>query len=248
VQQPAVPPELAEDISPTTGRVGNMAHLVVLAALLLWLVAWELAVQAGLLDPRWAPPPSNVFPQLINIFVTGFIWPYLATTVQHLLAGYLFGIVAALLLSLAGARRPWLWNSCGLFLLLVVLCPLLPLLVIVVGYFRAVDPFIMIGVAVSTSFIALWTSTLRGNGQPIDRATLLGVLPTLQMSAWIGLFVLLILETLGRTSGLGYALWRSWETFSLETLYAEGVIVALMAYMVWWIFDAIELVVLRFSR
>jgi len=72
-----------------------------------------------------------------------------------------------------------------------------------------------------------------------------GVLTSIRLSAWIGLFIALMLEILGRTNGLGYVLWRSWETFSAETFYAVMILVGLIAYLIWWVFDAIGLLSLR---
>jgi ABC-type nitrate/sulfonate/bicarbonate transport system permease component len=230
---------VARSVTPSARRLGKPARLLMLAVPFLWLVIWEGAVQTGVLDHRWAPPPTNVVPQMLNLFRTGFVWPYLATTALHLTIGYLLGVMAAILLKWVGVRYQWLWNTCGLLLIMLVICLLLPLLIVMLGYFRWVDPFTVIGVVGSTFLTTLWAARVDGQEPFTSLVGSASILTSLRLSAWIGLFMVLSLETIGRTNGLGYVLWRSWETFSAETLYAVMMLAALAAYLIWWLFDIV---------
>ena len=78
-------------------------RIVGVLSIVLLLAAWELVVQAGLVDERTAPPPSRTADTLVTLTEDGFpagvlIWEHVGMTVLRVLLG--FGVAAALAIPL----------------------------------------------------------------------------------------------------------------------------------------------------
>lgn len=62
-------------------------------ALVTLLLVWEAAARAGLIDPFYAPPPTEIGLTLYGLFAGGDIWPHLMATLSAALMGLGFGLV-----------------------------------------------------------------------------------------------------------------------------------------------------------
>ena len=80
--------------------------LPVAAALLVFVVAWQLAVVVGGLQPSILPPPMLVAERFVQAFAEGTIQPHLATTLQEIAIGLTVGVVLGLLAGYVMARSP----------------------------------------------------------------------------------------------------------------------------------------------
>ena len=80
--------------------------LPVVAALGVFLVAWQLAVVLGGLQPSILPPPLLVAERLVEAFADGTIQPHLATTLQEIALGFAAGAVLGLVAGYVMARSP----------------------------------------------------------------------------------------------------------------------------------------------
>ncbi len=69
-----------------------------LVAFAVLLALWELAGQAGMLNPIYAPMPSRVGAVLAELFVDGRIWPHLQATFTAALGGLAIGIAVGIVL------------------------------------------------------------------------------------------------------------------------------------------------------
>jgi NitT/TauT family transport system permease protein len=77
-----------------------------LAAFGVLLAAWEAAGRAGLLNPMYAPSPSQIGTALVDLFGSGLIWTHLEATFTAAFAGLALGIVAGGLLGVIGTLVP----------------------------------------------------------------------------------------------------------------------------------------------
>ena len=77
-----------------------------LTALAVFLLGWEALARAGVLDPFYAPPPSEVARVTISVFADGSIFDHLEATFTAALLGLLFGLVIGIILGFAGALVP----------------------------------------------------------------------------------------------------------------------------------------------
>jgi NitT/TauT family transport system permease protein len=80
--------------------------LPVAAALVVFVVAWQLAVVIGGLQPSILPPPLLVAERFVRAFAEGTIQPHLATTLQEIAVGLTVGAVLGLLAGYVMARSP----------------------------------------------------------------------------------------------------------------------------------------------
>jgi NitT/TauT family transport system permease protein len=80
--------------------------LPVVAALVVFVVAWQLAVAIGGLQPSILPPPVLVGQRFVEAFAEGTIQPHLATTLQEIAVGLTVGAVLGLLAGYVMARSP----------------------------------------------------------------------------------------------------------------------------------------------
>jgi NitT/TauT family transport system permease protein len=78
----------------------------VVAALVVFVVAWQLAVVLGGLQTSILPPPLLVAERFVEAFADGTIQPHLATTLEEIAVGLTVGAVLGLLAGYVMARSP----------------------------------------------------------------------------------------------------------------------------------------------
>src|SRR5437660_8370472 len=76
------------------------------AAWAVLLVLWEAAGRAHLLNPLFAPSPSQIGAALTDLFGSGRIWPHLNATFTEAFAGLMIGIVVGVVLGVLAALVP----------------------------------------------------------------------------------------------------------------------------------------------
>lgn len=86
------------------GRMG--LYLRRAGALALFLAVWELAGYLGLIDPFYAPPPSDIGATIYDLFSEGEIYQHLRATFGAALAGLALGLIAGALLGFVAALVP----------------------------------------------------------------------------------------------------------------------------------------------
>jgi NitT/TauT family transport system permease protein len=77
-----------------------------LTALAVFVVIWEAAGRAGLLNPLYAPRPGQIVAALVDLFGSGRIWTHLEATCTAALVGRALGIVVGIVLGARRARPP----------------------------------------------------------------------------------------------------------------------------------------------
>ena len=81
------------------------AAITRVAAVLLFLAAWELGYRAKLVDPFFFSSPSLIWAVLVEQFGSGRIWPHLWVTVQEAIAGLVIGFFAGAVLGWLAAMQ-----------------------------------------------------------------------------------------------------------------------------------------------
>jgi ABC-type nitrate/sulfonate/bicarbonate transport system permease component len=250
-----------------SGRVAE--RLLAIGFVVLWLVFWEFSIQSGMLDRRFFPAPTSWLGTFVNLVSSGELWRHLSAMVQRLVVGYLGGAIPALLIGWTIGRRRWLNAGCGPLLLILGAFPstaLLPLFWIVFNLELARP----VTVAASVFFPILYCTRIGVQPSPaatrqiavglepvppgvqgtLARAGLLGsIFLGLKLATSFALLTLIAVEILVRTSGtpsvgLGYLIWQSWLTFSVETLSVGIAVAGVLGALAWLAVDLVERLVI----
>lgn len=71
-----------------------------LIAIIIFLLAWEIAVRTGLTYPAPLPPVSRVFLDLMDIALSGILWKHTIISLQRVFSGYALAVAIAIPLGL----------------------------------------------------------------------------------------------------------------------------------------------------
>lgn len=216
---------------------------------LLVLLVWELLSRAGAIPPQLLPSPSEVLVAFREALLNGGLHHHLAVSATRAFAGLAIGAVLGLLLGLAtGLSRPLQLVFDGPLQMLraVPALALVPLVILWFGLGEGAKLFI---VALTVLF-PVYLNTFHGvrsvDPQLIEMARVYGlsryrlcreiILPGALPSILVGLrfalgmswLVLIVAETLGAQSGLGYVAMNAREFMQMDVLVLTIVLWALL--------------------
>lgn len=230
--------------------------LSVLSPILL-LAIWEVAAIAGAVDTRFFPAPSEIFRaaggmlQPTPQFPAGELWSHLSISLTRIAIGFLLGAVPGVLLGVAMG----LFSPLRAFIQPLVdatfpipKVALLPLFLLIFGIGEESKYAI---IAVAVIYLVL-INTLAGV-RNIDAIyldvgknyhaswwmrfvdiALPGALPLivagLKLGMGVALLVIVTAEFVGAKSGIGYLIWTSWQTFTVEKMYVGLLVSALLGF------------------
>ncbi|MFI5613711.1 ABC transporter permease [Amycolatopsis sp. NPDC051903] len=210
------------------------------------VLAWELSARLGTLDTRFFPAPSAIWQAGVQSLEDGAMTDAMLDTVRKLLIGYGIGVVAGValgvLLGLSWIARAALEHTLvalytlpklALFPVFLLLFGLggLPQIVLV-----AVSVFFIVVLASTTAVISVEqgyrdaaevlgakrTQLLR---HVILPAALPAIATSIRLTAGIAILVIVGIEMVSGSSGLGYLIFQRSQVFDPGTMYA-GVIIA----------------------
>ncbi len=219
---------------------------------LAFLALWELASRAGLADPRFVPPPTAVAKTLAGLASTGELAFHVGVSVRRILAGFVAGAVPAVALGLAMGLWPPV--RAALMPLVASLYPIpkiavYPLVIVYLGIGEASKVTI---VAVSIFFLVLLNTMAGVLG--LDQAyfqiaraygadgwrlfttvALPGALPQIFTGLKLGMgFALIVIvgaELLGSDAGIGFLIWRAYQIFAVDTMFAGLLVTAVLGWV-----------------
>ncbi|GAB3632294.1 ABC transporter permease [Microbacterium shaanxiense] len=236
---------------------------------ILILVLWEVLTRAGLLDPRFFPPLSDIIMTTVDELVNGRLGLDLVLTVQRLLVAFVLSAVLGVAIGVASGR----WRTVEMLIRPVTdtLYPLpkialLPLFIIIVG--RGEVAYII--TAFATAFFQIIIST-RGTVRDVPTdlieagrsfgatgfrfftrllfpAIAPGLLNGLRLGMATCLITLIAAEFVGAEYGMGAAIRRAGQQFAVEEVYAGLLIVGLLGLAINLVFRLITPLVLPWQR
>lgn len=216
------------------------------------LVVWELLSRTGALDARFVPPPSLIAQTLLALMRTGELPYHVGVSVERILAGFVLGAIPAVALGLAmGLNRS---IRAAVMPLVAALYPIpkiavYPLIIFYVGIGDASKVSI---VAISIFFLVLlntmagvlgldraYANIARAYGaRPIDVFTTIawpGALPSIFVGLKLGMgFALIVIvgaELLGSDAGIGFLIWRAYQIFAIDVMFAGLLVTALLGWL-----------------
>ncbi|ODU07058.1 MAG: taurine ABC transporter permease [Pseudonocardia sp. SCN 72-86] len=233
------------------------------------LVLWEIASRVGVLDDRFFPAPTAIVAQIGPLIESGELLSNTWISVQRVLIGFVIGAVPGLLLGLAmglyrylrliveplvAATYPVPKSAIfPLFLLLFGLGEASKVAVVAVGVFFPIVINTAAGVLAIAPVYRDVGRNFRASGfQTFRTVALPGALPLIMtgVKLAIGMALMLIVaaEMLGGDSGLGYLIWNSWQTFSVETMYIALIVISVLGVVFNLIVNEVERLLVPWQR
>jgi len=225
------------------------------------LLLWELLSRSGILDPRYVPPPSQVLVTLVRLTRSGELPYHLGVSVRRILAGFLLGAVPAVALGLAmGLNRA---VRAAFMPVVAAIYPIpkiavYPLIIFYLGLGEASKVSI---VALSIFFLVLLNTMAGVIG--LDRvyfniaraygadgrglfATVAwpGAMPAIFTGLKLGMgFALIVIvgaELLGSDAGIGFLIWRAYQIFAVDVMFAGLLVTAVLGWLATIALDWLE--------
>jgi len=213
------------------------------------LVLWEWASATGLLRAVFFPRPSTIAGHLRDLAMDGTLWGHAATTLVRI--GWSFSLAAILGVAIGLAMGLWRRLREGLDPVFAVIYPIPSVLFLpLVSFLVPPGEIALVVTTAVTSFFLIAFTTTHGVRQ-IDRlvveaarhygargwrlfaAVLLpGALPFiftgLRLGLGFALIVVVAVEIVSASRGLGALLWLSWQVLKVEDMYATFFVIALL--------------------
>ena len=236
-----------------------------LLAPLALLAFWELLVRTKVLDARFFPAPSSIVGTFYSLV---FVVPWQSSLPSHTLTslsraavGFLFGAIPAVALGIVMGLVPLV--RAALQPIVGALFPIpkvaiLPLVMLIFGLGEqskwaiiAIGVFFQILIATAAGVAnieKIYLDVGRNSGasrlETYRTIALPGALPMIfagiRLGWGVALLLLVTAEMVASKSGLGYLIWQSWQTFSVEEMYVGLVTIAALGILSFWLLDALE--------
>ncbi len=235
-----------------------MLHLLSPAAVLL---LWEGAARAGLLDVRFFPLPSAVLAEVARMARDGTLLADVSISLFRVFGGLVLGGLPAIVLGILMARVKIVYYLLYPLVLLTYPLPkiaLIPFVILLLGM-GELSKVAIVGLG---SFYLIMLNTYFGvreiSGVHFEVAAvgryrsvdvwryivLPGALPSMlngvKLAVGICLILIVAAEFVGSSSGIGYRIWTSWETFRITRMFAALFILAAVGWLLTLLLGRLE--------
>ena len=224
-------------------------HWIAMVSPLATLIVWEWASATDVLREAFFPRPTTVLAHLAALIADGTLWSHTARTLVRI--GWAFALAAVFGVAIGLAMGLWRRLRDGLDPVFAVVYPIPSVLFLpLVSFLVPPGEIALIVTTAVTSFFLVAFTTTHGVRQ-IDRlvveaavhygargprlfaAVLLpGALPYiftgLRLGLGFALIVVVAVEIVSASAGLGALLWLSWQILKVEDMYATFFVIALL--------------------
>lgn len=242
-------------------RFKSILHRVQpVGSIALFFMLWELAARLQWINPRFVPPPSQVFASLVAMLENGMLLEDTVASVQRSLAGFFLGSLVAILLGLLTGHAAWCRRLFEPIIQLFRPIPsiaFVPLATLWFGLGETPKVFLI----AYGAFFPVWLNTHVGVGT-VDRdylraARCLGanarqiffgiVLPAalpfivagLRFGIGVAFIVLVAAEMTGASAGLGYRIEQSHLVFRPDQMLVGLLMLGVLGAVADWVFHKI---------
>ncbi|MDO9219211.1 MAG: ABC transporter permease subunit, partial [Lacisediminimonas sp.] len=74
------------------------------------------------------------------------------------------------------------------------------------------------------------------------------IMAGIKLGVGMGLILIAISEMVGAKTGIGFMIWDAWQVLSVETMYVGLVAIAILGFVITWVLNEVELLVLPWRR
>ena len=248
------------------GRIFNRPLTRQLIGLAVLLTVWQLASNAGWLNPLYMPSPVKIWAALVQLFGSGSIWPHLAATFTAALGGLAIGVIVGVILGAAAAILPVIAELLEPVMILLNAVPrvvLAPLFVIWLGIGLASKVALSFMLVAVLIFFTVYTGIRQVDRKLVERVITLGggrgtllrevympsvtawVLGNLKVAVGFAFTGAVVGEFVAATKGLGYLLSFAQSTYNAALMLALVLVIMVFVLL---IFVASEWLEKRLTR
>lgn len=222
-------------------------HWLAVASPAALLIGWELAAAGGLLREAFFPRPSTVLDHLRRLIADGTLLGHGLPTLARIGAAFALAAVSGIAVGLAMGLWRRLRESLDPVFAVVYPIPSILFLPLVSFLVPRGETAVVVTTAVTSFFLITFTTTegvrqidplvveaarhYGARGRRLFTAVLLpGALPYiftgLRLGLGFALIVVVAVEIVSATHGLGALLWLSWQVLKVEDMYATFLVIA----------------------
>jgi NitT/TauT family transport system permease protein len=239
-----------------------------LVAFVLFLLLWEAAGYAGMLNPLYLPTPTQIWRALVELFAGGRIWPHMEATFAAALAGLALGIVVGVLLGIVAALMPLVSELVQPIMLLMNAVPrviLAPLFAIWLGIGLASKVAVSFSLVAVIIFFTVYTGIRQVDRKLVERIITIGgdrwallrhvylpsvaawVLGDLKVAVGFAFTGAIVGEFVAASRGLGYLLSFAQSTFNAALMMALILMMMAVVLIIFAIANRLEKRLLRWQ-
>ena len=210
-------------------------HWIAVGSPIVLLVAWEWASATGLLREAFFPRPSTIVGHLRSLVADGTLWGHTATTLVRI--GWAFALATVLGVGIGLAMGIWRRLREGLDPVFAAIYPIPSVLFLPIVSFLVPPGEVALttthGVRQIDRLVVEAAVHYDARGWRLFASVLLpGALPFiftgLRLGLGFALIVVVAVEIVSASRGLGALLWLSWQILKVEDMYATFFVIALL--------------------
>lgn len=230
---------------------------------------WETLSRGGWLNAIFFPPPSTIVGTLVALLASGELIDHTRVSALRILVGFVAAAVPAIGLGMVmGLVRPvrLLLMPAAAALYPIPKIAVLPLVMLILGLGESSK----IAIVVISVFFLVLVNTVAGvlaisplyfdvgrtfGARRLDlyrTVALPGALPFImagcRLAMGFAITVIVGAEFLGSQDGIGALIWRSYQTFNLETMYAGLIVTALLGWLANQALEEVEQLLVPWQR
>lgn len=219
-------------------------------ALTALVLLWEGLARAGLIDPFYAPPPSQIVAVISGMFADGGIWDHLYATFSAALLGLLIGLLVGIALGFLAALVPLAAELLEPVMMLLNAIPrviLAPLFVIWLGIDLSSKVALAVVLVSVLVFFAVYSGVKEVDKRLVERVRTLGgnrwvlirevyvpsvttwVMGSLKVAVGFAFTGAVVGEFVASSRGLGYLLQFAQSTYNAALML--GLVLLIMAFV-----------------
>ncbi len=237
-----------------------------IAALLLIFSAWEALSRLGVVDPFYAPPPSDVGGVILSLFTDGEFWTHLQATLTAATVGLAGGLVLGIALGFSAALSPVVADVLEPVMILLNAIPrviLAPLFVIWLGIDLASKIALALILVAVLIFFAVYSGIKEVDLRLVERVRTLGggdgvlirevyvpsvtaqVMSNLKIAVGFAFTGAVVGEFVASSRGLGYLLQFAQSTYNAGLTIALVVLIMSLVLLLFSLSEWLERRLLR---
>ena len=231
------------------------------AAIVLFLLAWEIAPRFGLINRTFLPPFSEVIVHGVAYAAQGKLLPQIGVSLERAAGGFALGVVTAVPLGLVlGWYRPLerflnpllqllrQTNPVSLFPVFIMFFGIGYLTNVAIIYWVVVWP-ILLGTVNGVTYVdpalvkyarSVRLSPMQMLLKVIGPSSVPSVITGMRLAATYSFLMLVVSEMVGASSGLGYLIVNAQYLMSVHLLYVGVIVLALLGIASNWLLILLE--------